>query len=130
VRVRLDPALVRRRARRASPVSALSSRTGTRFLLAKKRERDVAREVLRAGRAAVEAAWEELVTLAEATRRRPAAELDGTRVALDAALLVEAAREARLKQAMRRVARVLAAHGYRLTMTGPWPAYNFVSDGR
>jgi Gas vesicle synthesis protein GvpL/GvpF len=130
VRVRLDPALVRRRSRRASPVSALSSRTGTRFLLAKKRERDVAREVLRAGRAAVEAAWEELATLAEATRRRPAAELDGTRVALDAALLVEAAREARLKQAMRRVARVLAAHGYRLTMTGPWPAYNFVSDGR
>jgi Gas vesicle synthesis protein GvpL/GvpF len=130
VRVRLDPALVRRRARRGRAANTSGARMGTRFLLAKKRERDVAREVLRVGRAAVEAAFEELATLAEATRRRSAAELDGTRLALDAALLVDASREARLKQATRRVARTLAGHGYRLTMTGPWPAYNFVSDGR
>jgi gas vesicle protein GvpL/GvpF len=130
VRVRLDPALVRRRARRAPPVKAPGGRAGTRFLLAKKRDRDLAREVLRVGRAAVEDAFEELATLAQTSRRRPAGELDGTRLVLDAALLVDAGREARLKQAARRAARALATHGYRLTMTGPWPAYNFVSDGR
>jgi hypothetical protein len=130
VRVRLDPALVRRRARQASRVKPSGARAGTRFLLAKKRERDVAREVLQEGRAAVEGAFEGLAGLAETTRRRPAAELEGTRLALDAALLVDAERAARLKQAAQRAARALAAHGYLLTMTGPWPAYSFVGDGR
>jgi hypothetical protein len=130
VRVRLDPSLVRRRARRRPRGAASGVRAGTRFLLAKKRERDVAREVLREGRAAVEDAFEELAALAETTRRRPGAELEGTRLALDAALLVDATRAARFKRAAQRAARALAAHGYRLTITGPWPAYNFVSDGR
>lgn len=130
VRVRLDPSLVRRRARRPSRVTAAGARAGTRFLLAKKRERDVAREVLLEGRAAVEDAFAELAALAETTRRRPSAELEGGRLVLDAALLVDTARVARLRRAARRVARALAAHGYRVTMTGPWPAYNFVSDGR
>ena len=130
VRVRLDPGLVRRRAQRPSRVKASGGRAGTRFLLAKKRERDVAREVLREGRAAVEDAFEELAALAETTRRRSPAELEGTRLALDAALLVDAERATRLRQTAQRAARTLAGHGYRLTMTGPWPAYSFVSDGR
>ena len=130
IRVRLDPALVRRRARRAAPVRTAGGRAGTRFLLAKKRERDVARDVLLAGRAAVEGAFEELAGLAETTRRRPPRELEGTRLALDAALLVDADRETRLRRAVQRIAKALATHGYRLTLTGPWPAYNFVSDGR
>ena len=130
VRVRLDPALARRRARRRPAPAATPRRTGTRFLLAKKHERDVAREVLREGRAAVEDAFETLAGLAEATRRRSPAELDGTRVVLDAALLVPAGRRTRFKRAVGQSATALAARGYRLTLTGPWPAYNFVGDGR
>jgi len=128
VRVRLDPALVRRRVRRPPPPSA--PRAGTRFLVAKKQERDVAREVLRQGRLAVEDAFEDLAGLADARRRRPAAELEGTRLVLDAALLLDARRAARFKGAVRRAAKALAARGYRLTLTGPWPAYHFVSDAR
>jgi hypothetical protein len=129
VRVRLDPALVGRRARPAARAAAPARRSGTRFLLAKKQALDVAREVLREGRAEVEAAYEELAGLADATRRRPAAELDGSRVVLDAALLVPSRQLTRFKRSVRRRGSGLAARGYRLTLTGPWPAYNFVGDG-
>ena len=129
VRVRLDPALARRRARVRPRAVAPARRSGTRFLLAKKQELDVAREVLVEGRAAVERVWEELAGLAERARRRPAAELNGGRVVLDAALLVPARGLGRFKRAVRRGGTGLAAHGYRLTLTGPWPAYNFVGDG-
>jgi hypothetical protein len=78
----------------------------------------------------VEEAFEELAALADSSRRRPAVELEGSRLALDAALLVDAGREPRVKQSARRIARILAGHGYRLSLTGPWPAYNFVGDGR
>ncbi|HEX6212374.1 MAG TPA: GvpL/GvpF family gas vesicle protein [Methylomirabilota bacterium] len=129
VRVRLDPALARRRgAPSARPTAA--RRSGTQFLLAKKAERDLARALVREGRAAVEAAFETLAELADATRRRPAAELEGSAVVLDAALLVSARRLARFKRTVRQRAAELAARGYRLTLTGPWPAYSFVGDGR
>jgi Gas vesicle synthesis protein GvpL/GvpF len=130
VRVRLDPALAWRRGQARPKAATPVRRSGTRFLLAKKRELDVAREVLREGRAAVEEAFEELAGLADATRRRSAAELDGTRVVLDAALLVPARQLTRFKRTVRRRLTGLAACGYRLTLTGPWPAYNFVGDGR
>jgi hypothetical protein len=129
VRVRLDPALVRQRAARPRP-PATGRSAGTKFLLAKKHARDLAREVLREGRAAVEDAFEGLATLADATRRRPGRELDGTRLVLDAALLVPSARLVGFKRRARRAATTLAARGYRLSLTGPWPAYNFVGDGR
>ena len=66
--------------------------------------------------------------MADATRRRPPAELDGTRLVLDVALLVPARRLARFRSALRRASSGLAARGYRLSLTGPWPAYNFVSE--
>ena len=130
VRVRLDAALVRKRAAARPAPSADGGSAGTKFLLAKKQARDVAREVLREGRAAVEEAYEELANLADATRRRPAGELEGTRLVLDAALLVPAGRLVSFKRLARRAATGLAARGYRLSLTGPWPAYNFVGDGR
>jgi hypothetical protein len=130
VRVRLDPTLVRQRGERRPRPEPTPRHAGTRFLMAKKQERDVAREVLREGRAAVEEAFESLAGLADATRRRPPAELNGTRLVLDAALLVPTQRLARFRAALRRSATGLAARGYRLSLTGPWPAYNFVSEAK
>jgi hypothetical protein len=130
VRVRLDAALVKKHVARRPAVSTSGGRAGTRFLLAKKQERDVARDVVRAGRAAVEDAYEALAHVADATRRRPGGELEGTRVVLDAALLVPSGRLRSFKRVARRAATGLAERGYRLTVTGPWPAYNFVGDGR
>ncbi len=129
VRVRLDAALVKKRVGKR-PAAATNGRSGTKFLLAKKQERDAAREVLQEGRAAVEEAYETLTTVADAVRRRPAGELDGTRVVLDAALLVPSGRVTSFKRLVRRATTGLATRGYRLSLTGPWPAYNFVGDGR
>jgi len=130
VRVRLDAALVKKRVAKRPAAAATGGSAGTKFLLAKKQERDVARDVVREGRAAVEEAYEALANVADATRRRPAGELDGTRVVLDAALLVPPGRLPSFKRLARRAASGLAAHGYRLSVTGPWPAYNFVGDSR
>ena len=129
VRVRLDRALVRKKVGKR-PAAANGGRSGTKFLLAKKQERDTAREVLQEGRAAVEEAYESLATVADAARRRPAGELEGTRVVLDAALLIPSGRLTSFKRLVRRAATGLASRGYRLSLTGPWPAYNFVGDGR
>jgi hypothetical protein len=130
LRVRLDAALARRRLQRHAAPAPPPRRAGTHFLLAKQRERELVRQVLRDGRVAVEDAFASLAGLAAGTRRRPAAELDGSRVVLDAALLVEARRARRFRRAVRRAAATLATRGYRLTLTGPWPPYNFVSDSR
>ena len=130
VRVRLDPALVKKRVGKRPAPSANGGSAGTKFLLAKKQARDVARDVVREGRAAVEEAYETLAHVADAVRRRPAGELEGTRVVLDAALLVPAGRLTSFKRLVRRATTGLAAHGYRLSLSGPWPAYNFVGDGR
>lgn len=130
VRVRLDAALVKKRVAKRPAAAATGGSAGTKFLLAKKQERDVARDVVREGRAAVEEAYEALADVADATRRRPAGEMEGTRVVLDAALLVPSGRLPSFKRLARRAASGLAAHGYRLSVTGPWPAYNFVGDSR
>jgi hypothetical protein len=70
VRVRLDAALVKKRVARRPAAAAAGGSAGTKFLLAKKQERDVARDVVREGRAAVEEAYEALANVADATRRR------------------------------------------------------------
>jgi hypothetical protein len=130
IRVRRDPALARRRPRGRPSSAAPARRSGTGFLLARKQELDLARDALREGRAAVERAFDEMASLGEASRRRPAAELDGSPVVLDAALLVPARQLGAFKGVVRRSASDLAARGYRLTLSGPWPPYNFVGDGR
>jgi hypothetical protein len=45
---------------------------------------------------------------------------------LDAAFLVPTGKRARFQAAARRLAQACARAGADLTLTGPWPAYNFV----
>jgi hypothetical protein len=46
---------------------------------------------------------------------------------LDAAFLVPVRRRARFRALAERAAEDVLQRGGRLTLTGPWPAYNFVS---
>jgi hypothetical protein len=39
-------------------------------------------------------------------------------------------RVAAFRESVRKQAERLAAHGYRVVLTGPWPAYNFVAGAR
>ena len=131
VRVHLDEVKARRRrvasARRAtSGVSA-----GTAFLMLKKEQQQAVREALARGREDVEAAFESLAAVSDDARRRPPDSVEGAaRLVLDAAFLLAPARLARFKKLARATATRLAHHGYELTLSGPWPPYNFVADVR
>ena len=64
----------------------------------------------------------------EARRRPPPPGEVGKRVLLDAAFLLRRGKTKAFQAAVRAKAKKLAAHGYQLTLTGPWPPYNFVVD--
>jgi hypothetical protein len=121
VRIRLS-APPRTPARARAAVAA----SGTGFLLGKKHEREAARAQAADGRRLVEETYETLATLADATRRRPARELDGTRLLLDATFLVPSRRVAGFTRSARQATRRLARRGLAVALTGPWPPYNFL----
>ena len=47
---------------------------------------------------------------------------------LDAAFLVARTAEPRFEQAARRMGQPLLDRGFRVSVTGPWPCYSFVSS--
>jgi hypothetical protein len=105
---------------------------GTSFLANKKRARDEARETIARALEAADASFDALSTIAREARRRddmPAAA--ATPPLLDGAFLVPSAKRARFQAVAARQARACEAAGARLTVSGPWPAYNFVqTSGR
>jgi hypothetical protein len=109
--------------RAAGPVAS----TGTGFLAAKKRARDAKVESARAAAGAAAAAYDGLARLARAARQRDDVP-DGAAAPplLDAAFLVPRVTRARFTSAARRASRACATAGAAMTLSGPWPAYNFV----
>jgi hypothetical protein len=104
--------------------------SGAAFLAAKKEARDVARAAVHAAAESAERAFTTLAALARDARRRDGAP-DGasTPPLLDAAFLVPTTRRARFKAAARKLAATNAKTGAEMTLSGPWPSYNFVQDG-
>ena len=102
--------------------------SGTAFLAAKRRARD---EAQARAAAAIEAAERAFVVLGrfarEAIRQEPPAGATSPPL-LDAALLVPSGRKLRFKAAVNREARRCREAGADLTLTGPWPAYNFIQS--
>jgi hypothetical protein len=115
-----------RRADRASLPVGTRAATGAAFLSARKHARDERRRVGVAAAEAADAAFDSLLALARDGRRRRG----GTGTAaplLDAAFLVPSRRRARFHAAVERAAHRVKQSGGELTVTGPWPPYNFVS---
>ena len=101
--------------------------SGAAFLAAKKGARDATLAARLTAADAAGAAYEALAGLARESRRRDDAPADAAAPPLlDAAFLVPAGRRSRFKAAARRLAAEGAAAGTELTVTGPWPPYNFV----
>ena len=101
--------------------------SGAEFLTAKKRTRDAAREAVVVAAHAANEAFDALSRIARDARRRTDAPQGATSPPLlDAAFLVPAERRTRFRSAARRIATACARAGAELTLTGPWPAYNFV----
>jgi hypothetical protein len=127
VRIRLDDAAARRRHMERARKTTADVTSGTRFLVLKKEQQQAVREALARGREDVDAAFEDLARAADDARRRPPDSVEGgTRLVLDAAFLLVPGRLARFKKVARDVAARLGEHGYELTLSGPWPPYNFV----
>ena len=118
--------------RRAATESRAPSRiatatSGTDFLAAKKTARDLARQSIGAAVAAAEEAYMTLSAIArDARRRREEPEGATMPPILDAAFLVPVERRRRFKAAVKSLAD--ASEGTRVTLTGPWPSYNFIDS--
>jgi len=130
VRVSVDEERARSRARDRAAQAAEGLSDGARFLTRKSQEQREVRGILDAGRAAADEVFEALAPHADEHRRRaPAEATAGRRLLLDAAFLVREAKTAAFHDTVRRQSERLAASGYRVVLTGPWPAYNFVESG-
>ena len=104
------------------------ARTGTEFLARKRDVLDVSRRRLAAARTAATRVYKAIDRQAAASQRRTTLEraAPGSRLLLDAAFLVPVARSVAFKTAIREQTRTLRGAGIETSLTGPWPAYNFI----
>jgi Gas vesicle synthesis protein GvpL/GvpF len=102
-------------------------RTGAGFLHARKAARDAAATARAGAAAAARASFTRLKRHAKDVRPQVRGPEPGTNPpVLEAAFLVRVSARARFAAEARRQERTLKQVGAELTLTGPWPAYNFV----
>lgn len=102
-----------------------TSTPGRAFLLEKRRTSTVARALERRDAEAADEAIAAIEGVAERTYRETVGSGGTDVVVLRASILVPRARESALAGAIERSEGALAARGYRLRASGPWPAYRF-----
>ena len=102
--------------------------SGAAYLARKRDLLDVTRGQLTAARSAADRLYRAMSREATASRRRKATEqaTPGSRLLLDAAFLVPKTKANRFRSTLRQQARKLSGSGLVVSLTGPWPAYNFV----
>lgn len=106
-----------------------ASTSGAAFLAARKAARDATSNARAAAAAAGENAFNALSRHARDAKARDRRAEPGTNPpVLEAAFLVPLSARAKFNAEARRQAAACAAGGADLTLTGPWPAYNFVGD--
>ena len=115
------------RAARAK-VSRRPVRSGTEFLARKREVLDIDRTRAKDARGAADSVYRSMSRLATAAQRRTSLEraAAGSRLLLDAAFLVAVAKSGAFRSAARQRMRDLRTLGVTMSLTGPWPPYNFV----
>ena len=102
--------------------------SGADYLVRKRIQRDQSRVVLQ--RARVDASRLYRVVAGEASEARRRTDVEraapGSRLLLDAAFLVPARRTKAFQAVVRRHAGALERAGISVSLTGPWPPYNFI----
>lgn len=112
-----------------SPSTALAgTRSGTAYLARKRDVLDVNRTRLVEARKTADRFYKAMSRKAAASHRRTSLEraAPGSRLLLDAAFLIAAAKSATFKSAVRQQTRELRGSGVKVSLTGPWPPYNFI----
>jgi Gas vesicle synthesis protein GvpL/GvpF len=106
---------------------AASAVSGAAFLAAKKEARDASAKSRAESLAAADTAFSRLTRYAKDAQQRPRRQEPGTNPPiLEAAFLVTLGSRLRFKAEAKRQALLCASAGADLTLTGPWPAYNFI----
>jgi hypothetical protein len=107
---------------------SVAATSGAEFLLKKKQARDRARAAATTAATAAETAHRALKKIARASILKPPVDGEaGARLVIDAAYLVPNARRAKFRSEVKRQVKRCRAAGCTLTLTGPWPAYHFIS---
>jgi hypothetical protein len=132
VRMTWDEALARSTVEKkhsgASGAGRASGASGAAYLARKRDLLDVNRVQLKAARAEADRFYTVMARQASAARRRTETEqaAPGSRLLLDAAFLVPVRDGATFRAALRRSAGPLKKSGLQVSLTGPWPPYNFI----
>jgi hypothetical protein len=105
--------------------AADAQHSGTSFLKRKAAARQAAEETAQRVREDAQKVFETLAAIASESTHR--AVDPGTGLVLDAAFLVPSRRLSAFKGALSNSAESLLAAGCRVSLTGPWPPYSFVS---
>ncbi len=102
--------------------------SGAAFLARKRDLLDVNRVQLTEARAAADRLYRAMAREATDARRRTATEqaAPGSRLLLDAAFLVPTRKAGAFRAALRRNTKTLGRSGLVVSLTGPWPPYNFI----
>jgi hypothetical protein len=103
--------------------------SGAAYLARKRDLLDVTRGQLTAARREADRLYRAMSREATEARRRRATEqaAPGSRLLLDAAFLVPKPKANGFRRTLRQQARQLSASGLVVSLTGPWPPYNFVT---
>lgn len=103
---------------------------GADFLKAKKQLRDTVRELSTREHPRVDQAHEQLSAAVKESRRRPVtvANSSGKRLLLDGAYLVHHKAALTFQAEVQALRSRLQPEGYEVTLTGPWPPYNFIQE--
>ena len=108
--------------------SAAADRVGTAYLTRKREQRDLRQRRLADAKADADRLYRTMSRAAAAAVRRSATEqaVPGSRLVLDAAFLVPRTKATVFRSLLRRHARSLGSSGFVVSLTGPWPPYNFI----
>jgi hypothetical protein len=112
----------------ATSVQARRIVSGAAYLVRKRNQRDQSRALLQRARADASRLYRTIAGEASEARRRSDVErtAPGSRLLLDAAFLVPARRTRAFQAVVRRHAGPLERAGISVSLTGPWPPYNFI----
>ena len=126
LRIMWDPPAERDHLRRAP--TRPPARSGADYLARKRDQRDLVRVRLGRARVAAERLYRAVAREATAARRRTEVEqaAPGSRLLVDAAFLVPSTRATLFRAAVRRLATTARKSELAVSLTGPWPAYNFI----
>ena len=128
VLVRFDEARAKEVAAEEARSASGTQSAGTAFLLRKKMEQEASRTMLTLLRGEMDEVFSDLEShAAEARRREPVAP---SPLLLDGAFLVRSEQAAGFEKTVDRWAKLLSERACEVTLTGPWPPYNFIGAER